>query len=373
MSSNALWTHELNQAVLSSSEGVAIYGAGFNSAQFIIRCKQEYPSIRFLCVVDADSNKHGTTLLGVPVITPEHLTKYDIKTCIVITPYKYNFAITDTLNSLGFFNLVYYSAFNKLILDIAARKDMYINENHKALELLLQENADKIAAVRKYLSHDDKSIAVFEAKLDSSYKGLHIALEALQEDEQYFPAGIINMTKEEIFVDCGAYDGATVLDFVKRVSMYNYIYALEPDPWQYEVVQWTLMEYNCLKSCEIHSIGAYDFDGYLSFESLGEGSSRVSTEGEIKVPVKSLDSLLYDKPNRPTFIKMDIEGAELNALEGARKIIKRDRPKLAICVYHGQPNTDLWEIPYWIKTNFPEYKIYMRQHASFNETVCYAV
>ena len=89
--------------------------------------------------------------------------------------------------------------------------------------------------------------------------------------------------------------------------------------------------------------------------------------------VTSLDTLLYDEPNRPTFIKMDIEGAELEALEGARKIIERDKPKLAISCYHGMPNKHLWEIPYWIKTNFPDYRLHIRQHAGFNETVCYAV
>jgi hypothetical protein len=63
----------------------------------------------------------------------------------------------------------------------------------------------------------------------------------------------------------------------------------------------------------------------------------------------------------------------MEALEGARKIIERNKPKLAISCYHGTPNTHLWQIAYWIKTNFPEYKIFFRQHALYNETVCYAV
>ena len=68
---------------------------------------------------------------------------------------------------------------------------------------------------------------------------------------------------------------------------------------------------------------------------------------------------------------MDIEGAEQNALEGAKDIILRNKPKLAICLYH-KPE-DLWEIPLYIHSLVPEYKIYIRHHSHTNEeTVMYA-
>ena len=73
-----------------------------------------------------------------------------------------------------------------------------------------------------------------------------------------------------------------------------------------------------------------------------------------------------------TFIKMDIEGAELNALYGSKEIIKKYVPKLAVCVYHKTEH--LWEIPFFIKSLNPNYKIYLRHHSlDEHETVCYAI
>ncbi len=73
-----------------------------------------------------------------------------------------------------------------------------------------------------------------------------------------------------------------------------------------------------------------------------------------------------------TFIKMDVEGAEMKALMGAQNIIISKRPKLAICIYHMPPE-DFWEIPIYIKSLVPEYKIFIR-HYNFDilDTICYA-
>lgn len=73
-----------------------------------------------------------------------------------------------------------------------------------------------------------------------------------------------------------------------------------------------------------------------------------------------------------TFIKMDIEGAELEALHGCRDTIIKYRPKLAICVYH-KPE-DIIEIPSYIHEIVPEYKLYLRHHSKdLSETVLYAL
>lgn len=69
----------------------------------------------------------------------------------------------------------------------------------------------------------------------------------------------------------------------------------------------------------------------------------------------ALDELIDE---RVTFLKMDIEGAEAEAIKGAKNMIQKDKPKLAICIYH-KPN-DLWEIPLMIHELVPEYKMYIR-------------
>lgn len=77
------------------------------------------------------------------------------------------------------------------------------------------------------------------------------------------------------------------------------------------------------------------------------------------------------KGKEATYIKMDIEGAEMAALEGARKTIAKFRPKLAISIYHE--DDDLWKIPFYIKKQYPWYRLFIRHYTSVTtETVLYA-
>ena len=370
MDSKSLFVSSMNSLINTSNEGILLYGAGVNAARFIIQCKRKYENVNILCIADIDKTKQGGMLLGIPIIAPEKLLQYDTQTCVVVTPAKYCLAITEKLNKLGFNNLLYYNTWNPRVIYAAARRNKVIAEKREELDALLSENSEKISAVRQFLQHDKKSVYVFNAKIDSLYFGRNIPLESLHEDNHYFPGDIISLHEQEVFVDCGAYDGQTTLDFIRRVEDYRYIYVFEPDPLQFELTQMTL-DYERIERFELYSMGVHKSEGEVSFMSKDVGASRIKEDGELVVSATSLDALLYDKPARPTFIKMDIEGAELDALTGAEKIIGRDRPKLAISVYHG--NVHIWEVPYWIKTNYPDYEIYIRQHLNINETVCYAV
>lgn len=83
----------------------------------------------------------------------------------------------------------------------------------------------------------------------------------------------------------------------------------------------------------------------------------------------ALDEFLHGE--RVTFIKMDIEGVELDALKGAVRIIKEQKPKLAISVYHKAD--DIIEIPKLIMEMRPDYKLYLRHYSMLaNEMVLYA-
>lgn len=103
----------------------------------------------------------------------------------------------------------------------------------------------------------------------------------------------------------------------------------------------------------------------LQFSFDGAGSS--IDENGITVEAEPLDP-----DSKVTFVKMDIEGAEMNALEGMKSIIMEQKPKLAICIYHLYD--DLWNIPKYIHELVPEYKLYMRHYSKINEeTVIYAI
>jgi len=108
----------------------------------------------------------------------------------------------------------------------------------------------------------------------------------------------------------------------------------------------------------------------LHFRASGDEGARLATDGNFIVDCVPIDELALE--DGPTFIKMDIEGAELDALEGARRSIQTHRPILSICVYHKQ--NDLWRIPLFIHSLVDDYRLFLRPHDVDGwQLVCYAI
>lgn len=178
---------------------------------------------------------------------------------------------------------------------------------------------------------------------------------------------------DEVFVDVGAFDGKTSALFTQWVKKYKKIFALEPEPQNREKCKKTLEAIGT--EYEILPFGAWDKQEWISFDAGLNGGSHVSDrrqgdiEKQIMIETARLDDLIHE---RVSFIKMDIEGAEIKALKGAEKIIKKYKPKLAISVYHKKE--DIWEIPRLVLNYVPEYKLYLRHYSPFkDETVLYCV
>ena len=187
----------------------------------------------------------------------------------------------------------------------------------------------------------------------------------------YFRNSFFTYDCKEVLIDCGAYNGDTIREFLSMATGYEKIVAFEPDPESFK----TLTESERWGSIVFINAGVYDKDCNLYF-SGGNSGGLVSEKsngiyGEISVKVCSIDGLHL--PEKVTFIKMDIEGSEMNALIGAKKTILRDRPKLAICIYHS--NEDMVRIAEYIHEIVPEYKLYVRHNGRYPfawETVLYA-
>ncbi|MDE7244470.1 MAG: FkbM family methyltransferase [Oscillospiraceae bacterium] len=210
-----------------------------------------------------------------------------------------------------------------------------------------------------------KEITAELAKHDLRYV---LAYSDLQYSQlQYFDLPELKL-QNEFFVDAGALDGNTtryLLDHFKK----NHAYVFEPNPQQFSITEKNLKTY---PNTELFPYGLYDRDTALCFDvrSYDASSARISENGSIQIEVRRLDNLLRDK--KVTFIKMDIEGSELAALRGGEKIIREQRPKLAVSVYH-KPE-DIWEIPRLLLDCHPDYQLYLRHYSiSYTETVLYAV
>lgn len=219
------------------------------------------------------------------------------------------------------------------------------------------------------LLSDDLSRRTFEAFLNAKLAGAAGPLADVSRKEQYFPKGIIELTDHEVFVDGGAYTGDTLLTFMRLTGgRCARACAFEPDPATSERLRATV-ERRGLRGVTVRNKGLWSAPATLPFAVWhGTSASAVSGAGEVSVLAETIDQTAPDA----TFIKLDVEGAELEALKGAAATIKRNRPKLAVCVYH-KPE-DLFEIPLFIKALVPEYRLYLRQHQPVAcETVLYAV
>ncbi len=170
------------------------------------------------------------------------------------------------------------------------------------------------------------------------------------------------------FVDGGAFDGDTVRAWLDAGIAVERYWGFEPDPTNFAALErwWgarSATDVSAAPGAPAHALlraalGARD--GTVRFDAGDGEASRVSADARaLEVPLRALDSALAGES--PTEIKLDIEGAEPEALEGARATIVRLRPRLAICVYHRTEH--LWSIPAWIAALGAGYALHLRPHA----------
>lgn len=234
---------------------------------------------------------------------------------------------------------------------------------------------------RAYLKMaDDRSRRIFVDILN--YKitkdaGYLAKMSADVDDEhfQYFPEDIYDHSPQECFLDVGAYIGDTFSVFNEVYSDgWKHYYGLEADSYVFKELQRAIRSSGKhADKISLYKIAAWSEKTTLSFDE-NAGSSRMSEKDERKanmVDADRIDNILKDA--EITFIKMDIEGAEYNALTGMKELIKRNKPILAICVYHLRD--DFYKLTDFIEDLMPnQYKYFMRQYRyTPTETVCYMI
>ena len=213
---------------------------------------------------------------------------------------------------------------------------------------------------------DDLSKEVYLNMIKKAYLDVDISKIVSNEQEAYFDKEV-SLSEKEVFIDCGGYTGDTALQFISESKgQYQKLIVFEPEVCKEMIIQENLKGY----AYELYQCGAWSSSGVLKFSARGDSASYIAENGQIEIPVKALDDVVLK--DHPTFIKMDIEGAEVEALKGSRRIIEECRPKLAICIYH-RPE-DLFEIPLLIREMREDYRLLVRQYSNSRfETVCYAL
>ena len=231
------------------------------------------------------------------------------------------------------------------------------------------ENSNYLEDFYNNLS-DQHSKDSFVAYLMSKTRQDMKYLPPIFEKTQYFPEGMFALTDNESYFDCGAFVGDTIADFLKASGgSYNRIWAAEPDSSNYK----KLMQYvedEKLSDIDVVNKGIYGYAGKLPFMEEGSMLSMISDDSDNYIEVDTIDNISGGSP--VTYIKLDVEGAELMALKGAERTIREYKPILGISIYHK--GRDLIDIPMYVKEIVPEYKFYFRVHKKLAiDTVLYGV
>lgn len=165
---------------------------------------------------------------------------------------------------------------------------------------------------------------------------------------------LLNLNNNESFLDLGAFTGDTVQEFLSYVDGYDFITALEPDNRNFKrLCQNTadINNINCVNAAATDKVGEF---------MISANHSRGNSEYGKVVAVNGLTVDYLSRDRLFTLIKVDVEGNELKALEGAKELIKAHKPKMHIACYHTA--FDLFEIPLKVLSLNPDYKIYLRHH-----------
>jgi len=320
-----------------------------------------------------DNNKllWGSSIEGVPVVSPEEAAeKYGRKAIFIITIW--NGQIPDTMtqccNQYIELQCKYVIPFAYLFwkypetflphysFDLAHKVIEQASDVKKGFSLFADE-----ASKKEYLAQIRWRLFLDFDCLPSPVK-----------HEIYFPDDLIDILNEEVYVDCGAFDGDTLSSFLRRQSnKFRKYIAFEPDPINLEkLTAFTdSLPDETRNKVQIYNYAVGSRKEKLFFNVTGTGASSVGT-GALEVNGERMDDLILDL--NPTFIKMDIEGAEPDALLGAKQIIRKFKPALAICVYHAQNH--LWTIPLFIHSLSKDYSFFLRPHLyKVWDLVCYAI
>lgn len=350
------WTKYSWEDFLDKTEkhNIVIWGCGQIASEVIYLLKRKR-NISHL--VDANPAKIGTDFEGYKIEASEDVFSKGFDGAVLIC----SLYLTDIARKLEEYGVKeYFSAFFMM------RKDLW-------KEIVTEIPDEGQLSLLKGLLADRRSADIVD-KIVEKRRTRNIDYSDIMTREEYLLDDIFTFYNDEVYVDAGAFDGDTIIAFIKKVRNFKKIYCFEADKVNYEKMKLRLQLAQQVYGedrIRCFNVALCDYIGRVPFVSLGSEASKVDTVHQAwnneNVDCVTIDSVLKDA----SYIKMDIEGSELGALKGAKELIKRCKPKMAVCIYH-RPE-DLWQIPIYIHSLVPEYRMFIRHHGNiYYDTVLYA-
>lgn len=234
--------------------------------------------------------------------------------------------------------------------------DVPVTGNNLFTESFYRENIDKFNYARSLLA-DDESKRIFDEVVEYKLTAKISHLKNAVSDKLEILNHILNPSSYRICADLGAYNGDTAKEMLYDFANVEKIICLEPDKRNFKKMSAFAESESKL---EIYEAGAWSCDTVLQMDQSGNRNANVFNQSSTKVKdvnMRSLDSVL-DK-RAVDYIKFDVEGAEREAILGAKKTIESYRPDMLISMYHR--SEDLFDLPMLVNSICPEYKLFLRR------------
>jgi FkbM family methyltransferase len=353
---------------LIGKKNVILYGAGHGSITFLSHTNISRFKLNIQAILDqrftGEDNYCGIPAFSPLKYTPTEEDKKDAIVIITVGKSEYHPKIFDCLNKLGFRNVI-------LSSDIYEYNAPFpLPELEKEGFNYYLNNKNRIIECFDFFT-DDLSREIFTRFMQTHMQKTFTKMPRHPLEQQYFPEDIILNKGYSRFVCCGAYNGDTIAQLNNLKGKVNAIACFEPDPNNFKLLtQYLRNKQNQLaENVFAFPLGVFSDEKQLYFLSGNFSSSAISDTGESIIQCAAIDHVIPDF--KPTFITMDVEGAELEAIKGVETLIRENKPDLAISVYH-LPN-HIWDIPLYIDSLKLGYKFYLRNYtSSLYDTVLYA-
>jgi FkbM family methyltransferase len=357
----------LDQLLLEHQNRVVVFGCGGLGRRAIERLQEL--GIQPLALCDNNELLWGTAIQGISVLSGEQAAaQFGSNALFLIAvwnPHHWYVETEQRLKSAGAKFITSYAPlfwrFPENFLPVFLLNDLP-SKVYEARDAVLE--AENLWA-------DEDSLQIYRANIHWRAFGNPGHLPPRPSENTYFPADIFNLSSNECILDCGAYDGDTVKMVLQRyASEFAAIYSIEGDAVAFEKLRAYAATLPPEIQGKIHPIHCAVGGTRTVVRFTSDGTTGLKRNEDIDVQCYPLDDISLAQP--VTLIKMDIEGAEYDALFGARNMIARDKPLLAICVYHTQE--DIWRIPLLIHSMLPEHSLFLRAYEGDGfQTVVYAV